>query len=59
MEIEKMTVGKIVIEDNTSLVNIKDSRITNTTLTTQARGDVLILKIQLPSILSYQHFASS
>lgn len=54
-----MTVGKIVIEDKTSLVNIKDFRITNTTLTTQAQGDVLILKIQLPSILSYQHFASS
>jgi len=40
MEIEKISVGQIVIEDNTSLVNIKDSRITNTTLTTQARGDV-------------------
>lgn len=43
MEIEKISVGQIVIEDNTSLVNIKDSRITNTTLTTQARGDVWIL----------------
>lgn len=43
MEIEKITVGQIVIEDNTSLVNIKDSQITNTTLTTQARGDVWVL----------------
>ena len=43
MEIEKISVGQIVIKDNTSLVNIKDSLITNTTLTTQARGDVWVL----------------
>lgn len=43
MEIERVQIGNLLLEENGNIINVKDSKIENTTLTTQARADLWVL----------------